>query len=81
MILLPFPPPLHPAAALSSRYVAQDNIMPLPGERILHRSLNHYFSGHSAALGRYIPTPKLQYEVGEGTAWLAAWLAGGCDCN
>ncbi|GAB4821785.1 hypothetical protein N2152v2_008831 [Parachlorella kessleri] len=47
---------------LSSRYVAQDNILTLPGERILHRALNHYFSGHSRALGRYIPSKKLQYE-------------------
>ena len=50
-------------AALSSRYVAQDNILTLPGERILHRALNHYFSGHSRVLGRYIPSKKLQYEV------------------
>lgn len=28
-----------------------------------HRAVNHFFMHHSPALGRYVPVPKLQFEV------------------
>ncbi|KAL6766563.1 hypothetical protein ACKKBG_A36535 [Auxenochlorella protothecoides x Auxenochlorella symbiontica] len=45
-----------------SKYVAQDNVVPLAGARVMHRALDNYFDGHDAGTGRYIPSRKLQFE-------------------
>ncbi|PSC71606.1 F-box only 21 [Micractinium conductrix] len=45
-----------------TKYVAQENMEPLEGGRIVHRALDSFFVGYSPALGRYIPSRKLQYE-------------------
>ena len=57
-----------------SKYVAQDNLEPVSC-RILHRSLDAYFSGYSAAQGRYVPTRRLQYEYPD-----EAYTAASDDC-
>lgn len=46
----------------ASKYVAQDNVVPLAGARVTHRALDNYFDGHDAGTGRYIPSRKLQFE-------------------
>jgi hemimethylated DNA binding protein len=45
-----------------TKYVAQENMEPLTDCRVVHRALNSYFDAYSAALGRYIPSRKLQWE-------------------
>lgn len=45
-----------------TKYVAQDNMEPLAGTRIIHRALDNFFDGYSTSMGRYIPTRKLQYQ-------------------
>ena len=44
---------------------------PLTDCRIVHRALNSYFDAYSAALGRYIPSRKLQVWL----VWLVCRLA------
>lgn len=45
-----------------TKYVAQENMEPVEGCRIVHRALDSFFQGYSPTLGRYIPSRKLQYE-------------------
>ncbi|KAL4447171.1 hypothetical protein ABPG77_007204 [Micractinium sp. CCAP 211/92] len=45
-----------------TKYVAQENMEPVSDCRIVHRALDNFFLGYSPALGRYIPSRKLQYE-------------------
>ncbi len=49
-----------------TKYVAQENMEPVSDCRIVHRALDNFFLGYSPALGRYIPSRKLQ--VGRGQA-------------
>jgi hemimethylated DNA binding protein len=46
-----------------TKYVAQENIEPIAGTRVLHRALDSYFAGYSPGGSRYIPTTRLQFEV------------------
>lgn len=45
-----------------TKYVSEDNIIPLEGSRLVHRALDNYFIGYSESLGRYIPVKRLQFE-------------------
>ena len=45
-----------------TKYVGQDNMLPLEGGRVVHRALDSYFKGYSPAKGRYIPVERLAYE-------------------
>lgn len=40
--------------------MAQDNVQPVEGCRVAHRALDAFFAAYSPALGRYIPSRKLQ---------------------
>ncbi len=57
------PPPASPAT--------RPAFQPLTDCRIVHRALNSYFDAYSAALGRYIPSRKLQVWL----VWLVCRLA------
>ncbi|KAK9814029.1 hypothetical protein WJX73_009611 [Symbiochloris irregularis] len=48
-------------SARGSKYVAQENVEVVKGERVLHRALDAYFSGFSKELGRYMPNHRLEY--------------------
>jgi len=45
-----------------SKYVCEDNMMPLQGATVVHRALENYFVGYSENLKRYIPRKRLQFE-------------------
>lgn len=45
-----------------SKYVCEDNMMPVEGATVVHRALENYFVGYSEKLQRYIPRKKLQFE-------------------
>lgn len=45
-----------------SKYVCENNLLPVTGVTIVHRALENYFCGYSPGLQRYIPTRRVQYE-------------------
>ncbi|KAG7672784.1 hypothetical protein Ndes2526B_g08266 [Nannochloris sp. 'desiccata'] len=45
-----------------SKYVCEDNMMPVEGATVVHRALENYFVGYSEKLKRYIPRKRLQFE-------------------
>lgn len=45
-----------------SKYVCEDNMMPVEGVTVVHRALENYFIGYSSSLMRYIPVRRLAYE-------------------
>ena len=45
-----------------SKYVCQDNMMPVEDATVVHRALENYFVGYSDLLKRYIPRRRLQFE-------------------
>eukprot|EP00850_Spirogloea_muscicola_P000011 SM000001S04413 [mRNA] locus=s1:1028:2732:- [translate_table: standard] len=47
--------------ASQPKYVAQDNIDLLPGERVRHRGIGEYFDKYSEGLRRYIPVLHLKF--------------------
>jgi len=46
-----------------TKYVGEDNMLPLEGVSVVHRALDNYFGGYSPEKGRYIPLDKLKYEA------------------
>lgn len=50
-----------------TKYVAEENILPLEKARIVHRALDNYFLGYSESIGRYIPVKRLQFEYPDST--------------
>ena len=56
------------AAVRITKYVAQENMEPVES-RVVHRALDSYFSSYSVALGRYIPSRKLQVGGRAAPAW------------
>lgn len=45
-----------------TKYVCEDNMLPVEEVTVVHRALGNYFIGYSNQLHRYIPVRKLQFE-------------------
>ena len=45
-----------------SKYVCEDNMLPVEGVAVVHRALENYFIGFCDKLKRYVPNERLQFE-------------------